>query len=1285
MKIERIELDGFGHFSGYSPGSFDAPLTVLHGPNEAGKSTLLAAIRAILFGFPLRGGKDHYPPLEGGRHGGRLHVVSTEGERLVIERHQGARGGPVTVFGKTGAQLADAMLHRLLGGHSEHVFRQIFAFTLDELTSSKLLEDSEINGQIYSAGIGAARLPQAIRAIAVRRDEIFAPRGRKHRMVETGHALEEKRSQLREATQNADRFAALTEEARQLGDAADEAARRRGDLQAELGRARQLEQAWEPWNELVETERELELLTVADFPANGIPRLELLEERVRNAASAEKTARLRVTAARSDADVQIEHEGILSRSAEVLALQSGMDHFRSAVNDLPRREQERDSLQAQLDDALGDLGDDWDIARLEAFRFSGSDESEVGQHRLHLEESENARRTAKARQEDATETLRAAEPHPDDDDLLARTEEIKRVERGRAAFADAVASLPAARTELQAAGSEADRALGELSPGWTADQLDQLDQLDLSIEARGEIGEFAERLRQADDETKRLRVLAEQSELLLKEARREETTAGDNLAAVPQPALDAEAVSERRRTVRAMRARLREAEAARQRIDALEGQIAAAGGPGAEATEGKRDWNRIIGGLGALAGIAVLAIGVALGGASLVVGSIAGLLLAAIGASLFFLSRARALDGADSPIIRNTHDALRGERDSEKKIADELTAGAAALAVERIDEDALDEAGAALDRATDALRDRDGLARRLTECEARRKEREQATEAAVGAVDEALSVREARGREWSAWLAQRGLRDDFRPDNVSELLSAATVARQAIAAQRGKREHVKRLERIASDFSAEVEPLAAQFGMQAADDPAALEAAAVQLVERLRAAARRADDFERDTETASESEAVLASAVERKAKAASAWGGWLAAHGLDAGLAPDAVLRLRERVETARAQRRLLAGTERRIDGVRKIIDEYAATVAVPAAAFGIAIDMSIPTSVEHAAQRLIDLRTDVARRVDERRVASERLTEAEQVLAEALTDLGEARRELNALLDRGGALQGEDLGRRAEDFRRRAAAFDERQAALDRKTGLERQLRRLFGSGERHIAAVSEIRTLDRQQIAARCKRIEGLVADADAEFGEASEGLGTVRQQLADLGSGSESSRLRMEQERLIEQARDDAREWAKLQLAGWLLARTRAKFEAERQPDVLRHAQEFLAAASGGRYRQVQAPLGEQRINAVEAGGAAKLPAQLSRGTREQLYLALRFGLIRELGERTERMPVVVDEVLVNFDPERALHAARAFHRLAETHQVLVFTCHPETVERFARAAELEGAPAPQVIEL
>ncbi len=65
---------------------------------------------------------------------------------------------------------------------------------------------------------------------------------------------------------------------------------------------------------------------------------------------------------------------------------------------------------------------------------------------------------------------------------------------------------------------------------------------------------------------------------------------------------------------------------------------------------------------------------------------------------------------------------------------------------------------------------------------------------------------------------------------------------------------------------------------------------------------------------------------------------------------------------------------------------------------------------------------------------------------------------------------------------------------------------------------------------------------------------------------------------------------------------------------------------------------------------------------------MYLSIRFGLIREYGIRSESLPVIVDEILVNFDPERSQLACDSLLELASTNQILFFTCQPEIRERF-----------------
>ena len=52
MRIEGLHIEGFGIFSDFTLQGLPPGLTIIRGKNEAGKSTLLAFIQRVLFGFP---------------------------------------------------------------------------------------------------------------------------------------------------------------------------------------------------------------------------------------------------------------------------------------------------------------------------------------------------------------------------------------------------------------------------------------------------------------------------------------------------------------------------------------------------------------------------------------------------------------------------------------------------------------------------------------------------------------------------------------------------------------------------------------------------------------------------------------------------------------------------------------------------------------------------------------------------------------------------------------------------------------------------------------------------------------------------------------------------------------------------------------------------------------------------------------------------------------------------------------------------------------------------------
>ena len=86
VRISGWHINGFGMFADYRLDDLSPGLTVLHGPNEAGKSTLVNYILSILFGFADGRSKGpRYEPLVGGNHGGKLFLEDGEGT-YVVER-----------------------------------------------------------------------------------------------------------------------------------------------------------------------------------------------------------------------------------------------------------------------------------------------------------------------------------------------------------------------------------------------------------------------------------------------------------------------------------------------------------------------------------------------------------------------------------------------------------------------------------------------------------------------------------------------------------------------------------------------------------------------------------------------------------------------------------------------------------------------------------------------------------------------------------------------------------------------------------------------------------------------------------------------------------------------------------------------------------------------------------------------------------------------------------------------------------------------------------------------
>ncbi|MDO8916237.1 MAG: AAA family ATPase [Coriobacteriia bacterium] len=230
----------------------------------------------------------------------------------------------------------------------------------------------------------------------------------------------------------------------------------------------------------------------------------------------------------------------------------------------------------------------------------------------------------------------------------------------------------------------------------------------------------------------------------------------------------------------------------------------------------------------------------------------------------------------------------------------------------------------------------------------------------------------------------------------------------------------------------------------------------------------------------------------------------------------------------------------------------------------------------------------------------------------------------------------------------------------------LESQLAALEALAASHDVPVDDVVPCLEALAATEAARLESLRAEVDAR----SEELSTLRGRLDTEGRDAAMALARQQMEGLQSRVRQAADRYVVEALAVRLLDRARERFERERQPEVTRVAASVFASMTNGRYTDVRVPLSGEGIQVVTHAGGLKPSGELSRGTAEQLYLALRVGFLASL-KTGASLPVLMDDVVVNFDAERREGAAAAIAELARERQVIFFTCHEETAAVLAKA--------------
>jgi len=386
------------------------------------------------------------------------------------------------------------------------------------------------------------------------------------------------------------------------------------------------------------------------------------------------------------------------------------------------------------------------------------------------------------------------------------------------------------------------------------------------------------------------------------------------------------------------------------------------------------------------------------------------------------------------------------------------------------------------------------------------------------------------------------------------------------------------------------------------------------------------------------------------------WENWLTKKGLASELTPEGTIDIFATIKTCIEKRRSVRELTTRIESVQDFIEEYETKISSVLEECNrkkkeINVIVELEKITEELNQAIEDCKTLEQLDIDEENLKLE--------LRNIEKKLEKRQKAVSGLLSQG-------FAESETEFRENARNWKERNKQMDEILQGEQNIKRISGEGKSYFDFINELEGTSPEDLKGKKKQLEERLEEIENNLSELREKRGGIAKEIEQIERREKGSFLRMRKTAKLQKLKKKSEEWSILILARTIMQKAIEKYEKERQPGVIKEAQSVFSKMTLGRYSRIYAPLDEAKIYVEDEEGRRKDIQKLSRGTAEQLYLSLRFGFIREFSKRSESLPIVFDDILVNFDPERFQAACEAIQELAKTNQILYFTCHPETVD-------------------
>ncbi len=390
------------------------------------------------------------------------------------------------------------------------------------------------------------------------------------------------------------------------------------------------------------------------------------------------------------------------------------------------------------------------------------------------------------------------------------------------------------------------------------------------------------------------------------------------------------------------------------------------------------------------------------------------------------------------------------------------------------------------------------------------------------------------------------------------------------------------------------------------------------------------------------------------------WSTAMTTLGISAEILPEAALARIEKLDELFRQKAELDSAQSQITTMQSAMASFQQQ------AHQLAVELmaeSADLPAEVLVTRLGEQVTRVQQQITERQGYERQLQQAQQQLTVAKEDELKAQEQLERLMQQAGC----------QDLDALVIAEQRSQSYLQLASRIA-ELERLLlqgGAGLTLEQLIAETSGVDRDAIPFELRQAQAEQQAMDRRRTELEQVFGVTKASYEEQSQGRSSQASQIAQEAQSELARIQSltTHYMRLRLAQSVLKRGIERYRAENQNTLLQRTAEIFSQITAGAFTDLQTDYDDKDrtvLLAVRANGQKVDIDGMSDGTQDQLFLAIRLASIEHYLKNGQPVPLVLDDILINFDDARSRATLRVLAEIAERVQVIFFTHHQALVE-------------------